>query len=333
MANSNLAAGFAMFGSDVLEEQPPAGLPRGYPYTARDRPADSAGSVAKKQIASRYRELEEMQFPARGFRQAYPSTWPEAFRQLGERLPYSLYSDYFAAEPLGQDPRVFIGRSEGDDNPPVIALQRMTLAEGLDALCARYHKIWWRTGNALFFRSRTWFLDRPRQVPTPVLEELQQQWSTRGRLDQRGVDLLAGLSQEQLLGLAYLAMEKRKRSLSTELLANMGWFVPFFAALAPEQKEKLLGGGLSLAQMTPMQRDRYRQALFLSGRVAPDRLDSPPPFRIEQSVEPGVPGKEPAVGVVEIYLLDDLVTGPWARQMLTLARAYVPFREREPDRK
>ncbi len=27
----------------------------------------------------------------------------------------------------------------------------MSLAEGLDALCARYGKVWWRDGDALFF--------------------------------------------------------------------------------------------------------------------------------------------------------------------------------------
>lgn len=275
---------------------------RGNPYPPRDpRRARSAAAGSRE-----YEDLEGMPFPARGFRQTYPSTWPEVFRQLAERLPFALYSDYFPVPPIGWAVPADWNPREETGNPPIPPLEKMSLAQGLDALCARYGKVWWRRGDALFFRSRTWFLDRLYQVPPPVLKALRQKFRTLGRLDRQGIDLLAGLTRRQLSGIGLLTEEELNGSPRGYLEHQMYLPLRVFALFTQEQKARALSeAGVPFRQMTPTQQRAYREALFLMHRPV-EELKDPPPFRFEQAVIPGVPGRKPSLGEVAVFLVDEV---------------------------
>jgi hypothetical protein len=295
IANPPLTCGYDISSPPAKPEG--AAAARGRPYPPRE-----PRRVRAADRAAEYRDLEEMPFPARGFRQTYPSTWPEAFGQLAERLPFALYSDYFAAEPIGLDPVIYANDPE-TKNPPVLALEQMSVAEGLDALCARYGKVWWREGDALFFRSRTWMWDRLYQVPPPVLAELQQPLTSHGKLDRRGVDLLAGLTYRQLVGLHYLVREKLKRYVNWSAW-SMFWLLRVYAHLTEEQKTQVLtAAGLPFAQMTPAQRRGYQEALFRTASL--ELVDNPPAFRLEQRVIARAPEREPPLCELVFYLMDE----------------------------
>jgi len=286
MGKALLEAGFAISTSPA----PRPAEARGRPYPARDSRRDRG-----VRPLAEYQDLEEMPFPARGFRQSFPSTWPEVFAQLAERLPFALYSDSFAAPPVGRDARAFLNSGEESGNPPLLPLEQMSVAAVLDALCVRHGKIWWREGDALFFRGRTWFLERLAQPPPPVVATLRRQLQAHGKLDAHGVTLLARLTYPQFEGLQRLVEEDLKRRVAWPT-PTMYRLLQAYETLTEEQQAQVLAdGGLPLGQMTPAQQHAYQEALFLAS--APTAwLAGPPPFHFEQSVSAGEAGGNPSVG-------------------------------------
>ncbi len=328
MSNALVPCGTTITPPEALVGTPAA---RGCPYPPRDR-APTGQPPRADAVAPAYPDLEAMPFPARGFRQTYPSTWPETFARLGERLPYALYSDYFPAAPFGKEPSYFANDPDGEKNPPMLALERMSVAAGLDALSARYGKVWWREGDALFFRSRLWFLDRLYQMPPPVLTALQKQLQHQGKLDPRAVDLLASLTWEQRAGLDRLVQEKLKRWIPG-CAPSMAWLLRAYSLLTEQQKKRVLGpGGLPFAQMTPAQRRSYQEALFLCDSLASlELVTRPPAFHFEQSVTPGVPGRQPSLAELSFMLADQAERRQKPRRKWPrLADIQVPFPAEQP---
>jgi hypothetical protein len=273
---------------------------RGSPYVT----TQPGRGHAPESDATRYADLERIPFPAKGFRQTIPSGWLEAFRQLGERLAFSLYSDHFRTLPLGWTPSPGLDPREVSGNPPPLPLDKLSIASGLDELCARFGKIWWRHKDALFFRSRTWFLDRSYEVPRPVVTALRQQLSSTGRLDTRSVDLLAGLNPYQLAGVGLLAGEEAGGHPSGRGYMEFRMYRPLrlYAALTRTQKEKALSErGLAFGDLTQLQQRAYQETLFVGCRPV-EELAVPPRFRLEQAITPGIPGKKPSLCALEFTL-------------------------------
>jgi hypothetical protein len=214
-----------------------------------------------------------------------------------------------------------------EHNPPVLALEKMSVAKALDALCVRFGKIWWREGDALFFRSRTWFLDRRFQVPPPVLAALQQQLRARGKLDRQGVELLAGLNDQQIRGLDLLVQEQSKRWVPWPA-STMYRPLRAYAQLRIDQQEQVLRPeGLAVAKMTPAQRYAYQEALLLCGSLSSlELVENPPTFRLEQSVTPGRRPGQPSLGELTFFLTDPAERQEKPRgQWRILGRLNVPF--------
>jgi hypothetical protein len=189
MTGSVTTYGYSLGGATFAGCELPASAPaadllprRGNPYERQSRPAD-------------YSDLERVPFPPDFKRDLSTSTWGEVLEDLAKYLPTSLYSDEFTfiASPIEHD------RTE----PPKLAGKN--LVEALDALCGYYHRLWWREGDRLFFRSRTWFIEKQYEAPPPVLGALRRQLEATGRLDPTGFDLLSKLTREQLQGLNAIA--------------------------------------------------------------------------------------------------------------------------------
>jgi hypothetical protein len=305
-------------------------------FETRGNPYHSLGSRRRstEDNSNGYDDLDAIPFPFRNFRQAYPSTWPVIFRQLAERLPFALYSDYFPAAPTGVDASYVMGPNEVQSTPAVLPLERMSVAEALDGLCACYGRVWWRRGDALFFRKRTWFLDRLFQTPPPVLTSLQEQLMSQGRLDRNGLDLLAGLTWRQIAGLYLLAQEQFQTATVmpwAERLHRAVWLLQFYGILAPPQKERSLEStGLPVAQMTTGQRYAYQEALYLC-HATMAWIHDPPTFRFAQSVIPGVPERRPSLGELSFLKraggsgTDPRSEGP------ALAVLYIPYPAKRPE--
>ncbi len=77
------------------------------------------------------------------------------------------------------------------EGKPLPVLAKMDFPEGLDALCERYHYLWWYDGGCLYFRSRTWFIENLYEIPPRTLALLQKQLKEHGELDIQGMDALS----------------------------------------------------------------------------------------------------------------------------------------------
>src|SRR5205807_806941 len=155
-----------------LRSEPPPGVP---PLDRDDRRPEAARARAgardgESRPIARFLEVEAL--PA-GIRPR-PGVWrrfvgldgatlqprqvcPDSFGQRAERLPFALYSDYFPSPPLGVDEARFQGSREESGNPAYFSLEKMSVAAALDGFSGRFNRVWWRKGDALFFRSRSWF--------------------------------------------------------------------------------------------------------------------------------------------------------------------------------
>lgn len=256
---------YAFFGHALFE---PSLLPvRGRPYPP---PPDAVPAV--------YDDLERMPFPPK-FRlstdRAY--AWSEVVEQLSQHLPMPLFSDDFTGT---RDPR---SRIELPD------LARLNLAEALDALCKAHGRLWWREGDALFFRSRTWFVERRYEVPPPTLALLSERLGKEHRLDTVVVAALSRLTLQQLQGLAGAANFQLDRGHarlrgSVFFQAQRAFlFLQFYSTLSASQQRQVLSSqGLTWERMPLSQQHAFFDLAAISqGRRVlkeRDRLS----FRIPQ---------------------------------------------------
>jgi hypothetical protein len=218
-------------------------------------------------------DLKRIPFPA-GFKLDSTETedWPEVMEKLARCVPMSLFSDHFTALPHPKD--------RGIKAPP--NLKGLSLAEGLDALCDYYGRLWWRDQDALFFRSRRWFVDRLYEVPPPVLAFLRQELAAHAKLDAEGLTALSRLTFRQLEGLnaaSALAELGIRRGMVLFYRDPQGaraahGYLQVYATLNETQKGKVLTpSGLPIAEMAPEQQQALVQMLVVErGHTILDRL-------------------------------------------------------------
>lgn len=257
------------------------------------------GSPYARPISRRspkYPELESVVFPeAIDSSRWKNATWDEALASLSAHLDFPLYSDSYSYLLMPQD--------RGD--LPMPDLAKKPLPEALDALCERYHYLWWFQDGALLFRSRTWFLERLYEVPFATLALLEKQLKAKGTLDAEAIAALSELTPLQLEGLGVMALSatgelqsaatgsrdsyRRLRS-GANSSYHVYSYLRLFKTLSEKQKQEAMSaGGLSFESLSPAQQRTLSFTLMeLQGsetgyqpkgvffRVEASPLDAPP---------------------------------------------------------
>jgi beta-lactamase regulating signal transducer with metallopeptidase domain len=127
---------------------------------------------------------------------------------------------------------------------------------------------WDQSGRLIRLRSRTWFFDRPREIPLRLVRRWQALIDQKGALPLEEYAAIAtGLTDAQRDGLFDLAMQA---GLSDDL-RGLQWdpfTLQLYASLAPAQRQALWrGAAVLVVQMTPAQRDLFQQGLeMVQGR-------------------------------------------------------------------
>jgi hypothetical protein len=294
----------------------------GRPY--RRRLGAGQGEIRRDREEST--DLNLAPFPASGFRQRSDATWADAFEQLKKATSLALYSDRVpSAPPLPAAPPPDRERETSTSWTP-IPLERMTLRGGLDALCARYRRVWWQAGDALFFRSMGWFLDGPRWIAPEMLDQLSDCLKRRGCLGRGEIDRISRFSWGQVTWLSDWVDECSKGQLP-------GWgqerkmhrLLGFWSQLRADQKEAVLGGGLPLQAMTASQRHAYVEALYAGGCPVPSLVE-PPPFRLEQALHRSAPCGSAWLGEIALFSLPGPPDGTGSGSRRRLATLLIPSR-------
>ncbi|HZO88539.1 MAG TPA: hypothetical protein VFB38_09380 [Chthonomonadaceae bacterium] len=292
--------GYGLGGMNYAGVSPQGALPmtdllpvRGYPYKRQRGTQPPA-----------YPDLERTPFPPEfKLDPNKTTTWTQVVAELSRHLSLPLFSDAFTFR--------FVPRQRDSANLP--DLSKLSLAEGLDALCSRYHYLWWYEDGMLFFRNRTWFIERQYEVPPPVLALLRRQLETSGQFDTQALDALSRLTRRQLEGLnaltaldkgglklSYTDPEAYERLRGDSLARGAYSYLQVYAQLNEEQKRQALSPqGLPLAQMSPAQQQALLQILFME---LWSELPAPPAdisFRVEQKVEAPRNPQAPAVARID----------------------------------
>jgi hypothetical protein len=139
----------------------------------------------------------------------------------------------------------------------------------------RFSHRWERRGNLIRMRSRTWFVDRPREIPLRLTRGWQRLLEERGSLPlETFIEMATALTDAQLENL-YNVLRSPGRPGPPDLfqVTSARHVLRLYAALSPAQRQALLqGAALPVAQMTPAQR-----GLFLAGLQERARYRNPPP--------------------------------------------------------
>lgn len=120
---------------------------------------------------------------------------------------------------------------------------------------------WERQGNLIRLRSRTWFLDRPREIPLRLVRSWQEQQRQRGTLTlEKLAGIATSLTEAQLDGLG-AAVYDEFAGLEISSVSHARQALRLYGAFSAGQRRQLQhGDALPVAQMT-----RAQQSLFLSG--------------------------------------------------------------------
>jgi hypothetical protein len=242
-----------------------------------------------------YPDLERTPYP-REFRPEAAAPWSQVLQELSRNVKLPIVSDDYAASPAPRD------RS----GSPLPELAKLDLPAGLDALCEHYRCLWWYQDGVLFFRSRTWFIERLFEVPPRVLAELRGELGSRGRLGVRGLDALSRLSWRQLIGLNALAaadtgaLKLSAQADSREYRLRLGrldarrahGFLQAWALLNPAQKRAVIATqGLRLGEMAPLQQEAFLRTLAVE--YGQDLLADPGTLRLRIEQETALAGGDP----------------------------------------
>jgi hypothetical protein len=282
----------------------------GAQFDAVPRPSESLLPVRGNPYAQKpharppvYPEMEQAAFPKEFHLTDKTYAWSQVMEELSKYVSLPLFSDDYAAEPTPDE--------HGDAVLP--DLSKLSLAAGLDALCKRYHRLWWRENGMLFFRSRTWFIERQYEVDPAVPAMLQKQLETTGKLDTQAIDLLTTLTPQQLEGLNALATLDQgqlrrtnpnifQRIRGGDLARNAYDYLQVWAMLDQMQKDQALSAqGLSVAEMSPPQRQAILHILFLDTWSEIQAMPADPRFRVTLG-DCTMPGMTPPPFLIRVGL-------------------------------
>jgi hypothetical protein len=164
-------------------------------------------------------------------------------------------------------------------HPPMITIgQGSRLAQGLDALCTAYGRLWWVRDGTLFFRSRTWYIEKTYQTPQRTLVRLWRELARPGDLTPSAATVLSSLTLRQLqgLGVTLRAHGYTGFNLVDEMVAarTLRDYLEVCASLNEGQKRAALSkDGLPLQGMSEAQKRQMLALVILQAqRAALDRL-------------------------------------------------------------
>jgi hypothetical protein len=257
---------------------------RGRPYTRRSRTAPV------------YPDLVRRRFPPAMRRDNLKGlVWSQVVEKLADHLDTPLYSDDYVAMP----------RPEERGGRPLPEIEKLDLPAGLDALCNHYGYLWWYARGAIFFRSRTWFLEREYLVPPATLDLVGKQLLANGQFDTSTLKALSKLSSHQLIGLNALAgtangaltlgdgarREYGNRMGRRDARLAHGYLQAYASLLKGQQEKVLTPGGLPVAEMTAEQRESFLTFLALHYGpdmvLAPEELSLRAAWKVQRVSQPG----------------------------------------------
>jgi hypothetical protein len=218
----------------VLEKDPVLGVKRRFQPEVKQRTPGVGPS------SSRARRLPEL--------------LPELARVYGVQL---LSDAYWSAPPVAPDAL--------DTAEPTM------LFELLDRLAGTVHR-WDHRGNLVRLRSRTWFFDRPREVPLRLVRRWKELSDREAALPLAEYLQMAGaLTDAQLDGLGSLAGEQGL-PLGLPGAGSARHVLRLYGSLSPAQQQALWqGNAIPAAKMAPAQR-----VLFAAGLQERSRYGRPP---------------------------------------------------------
>jgi hypothetical protein len=148
----------------------------------------------------------------------------------------------------------------------------VALFELLDQLAgSSFH--WDQHGRLIRLRSRTWFLDRPREIPLRLVRRWKALFEQHGALSlDEYLRMATGLTDAQLDSLPRAGEEVGLSSYSEDLsrVYLVRHALRLYASMSPDQKQALERGGiLGVAQMTPAQQELFLAAARQGSRYDP----------------------------------------------------------------
>jgi hypothetical protein len=136
-----------------------------------------------------------------------------------------------------------------------------------------------RRGDLIRLRSRTWFFERPREIPLRFVRRCRESYETAGGLSfDQYLEMATQLRDLQLHQLSDLVMAGALPANPLELRSayDARHALRLYAMLSAPECQTLLGGGaLHLAGRTPVQRELFALAVRELRRPSPLRPPSP----------------------------------------------------------
>lgn len=270
---------------------------RGNPYIIPDEEQKGVSGAPTSVVRDGiYTELENTPFPDK-LNVVPGDSWSDVVAKLAERIDKPIFSDgYIAAR--GIRPTRRLGLDGGTIRPLAPPADELltrsgSLASGLDLLCRTYNMVWWQQNGALFFRSRTWLVERRYEVPVPIrkillteIRNLSREYGGPTPIATALLQTLSGLRLHQLQGLSATGkpgeeieffISKGER-LNNSVISLR--FFGFFNSLTAAQQQAVLStSGLTMGAMEEDQQSA------LANIVGPKGLRAAASKRLLFSVE------------------------------------------------
>lgn len=189
-------------------------------------------------------------------------SWRDLLGELAASLDISICSDDYSYSPEPQSRSFYFMLSDPAPElnvPELPDLSKVNLQDGLDAICRRYRYLWWYRERVLHFRSLTWFLERPYEVPPPLEQQILEEVNNAGRFTPGAVKLLAQLTRRQLMGLGakYAGHRDHKdRNVRESERWDGAWrgrsaypYIQFCAQMTPALIEQALANGIPVTEL------------------------------------------------------------------------------------
>lgn len=263
---------------DSLAEQPLLRV-RGRPYGKPAEPPDAYAALAKIPFP-----------PGRKLTAGSEEDWSEVLARLAQDVTFPIYSDDFT------------GTRNVAIAPPksLKSLDRVALPDGLDKLCEGHGRLWWWEGGSLYFRSRTWFIERQYEVPLPVLALLAREIRKSDRLNDSALVALGQLTLQQLQGLSAVTafdlarsgVRGHERGRAYGHARRAYPILQFCKSLTPPQRQRVLAEqGLRREDLSRQQLDSFLAVVILS--TGSGVLDEKTVPRIRIAQGRALPPKQP----------------------------------------